>query len=99
MPNGSCIRACVRPYMPTARPTRVLLLSAPGRPSAYNASTGSTRNIPSIRNAYTPDNEVLARHSSGVIWVWFDRAIFYHPKGRLKNITPHSGCIFAGEAV
>ena len=53
--------------MPIAMPTSVLLFSAPGNDAAYSDNTGSTRNMPSIRSAYTPDSVTPARHSDGNI--------------------------------
>ena len=47
LPNGMPNSACVRPYMPSARP--IMVGVAPGSVSAYSASTGSSRNRPSMR--------------------------------------------------
>jgi hypothetical protein len=67
-PNGICKNACVRPYMPMARPTRAAS-SPPGRREASSANTGNTRNSPSMRNAKMAASEALARRSAPVMRV------------------------------
>ena len=71
MPKGSCNKAWVKPYIAIAKPTIFGALSAfaPAKSCACSASTGNTRNIPSIRKAYTPASDTAARHS------WGNRAI------------------------
>ncbi|MNJ73018.1 hypothetical protein D3C77_697500 [compost metagenome] len=64
-PKGICMNAWVRPYMPSARPTRAGS-SPPGMPAAATANTGSNRNSPNIRAANRPANATLARRSEGV---------------------------------
>ena len=64
-PKGICMKAWVRPYMPSARPTRAGS-SPPGRPRAATAKTGSNRNSPSMRAANNPASATLARRSEGV---------------------------------
>ena len=63
MPSGSWNSACVRPYTAIAKPPIAGVL--PGSSLAYSANTGNTKNMPSIRSAYTPDSDALARHSAG----------------------------------
>ncbi|CFT97918.1 excinuclease ABC subunit A [Bordetella pertussis] len=64
-PKGICMKAWVRPYMPSARPTRAGSLP-PGRSRAATAKTGSSRNRPSIRHANRPAKATLARRSERV---------------------------------
>ncbi|MCY1532642.1 hypothetical protein D9M68_679250 [compost metagenome] len=64
-PKGICMKAWVRPYMPSASPTRAGS-SPPGMPLAATAKTGSNKNSPSIRAANKPARATLARRSEGV---------------------------------
>ena len=64
-PKGICMKACVRPYIPMAKPILAGSLP-PASPTAATAKTGNSKNKPSMRAANSPARAILARRSVGV---------------------------------
>src|SRR3569623_451913 len=61
-PSGIWPKDCVKPYMPSAKPTKAALLP-PGKDLACTEKTGRIKNKPSMRNAKMEASEVVVRIS------------------------------------